>query len=146
MSLGLTSFLSSLTSNVHVEDLASLYTLVLLATLTSPASLPTGQKGIIFSGSARHHWLDIASGVGRAAHSRGLISTPEVKSVSLAEGAKIFPQGSELRVELSTTSFSRTESEVARKVLGWKPSRGKEAWERGFGEEIEAAVAKKTEG
>lgn len=130
--------------NVHVEDLAELYALVLLSVLSpeAGASLPTGKKGIIFSGSRRHHWIDIAAGVGRAAHQRGLIPSAEVKHISLAEGAKVFPQGSELRVELSTCSFSRTESEVARRVLGWKPQRGEEAWERGFGEEVDAYVAK----
>lgn len=128
--------------NVHVQDLAELYALVLHHILTAAGpALPTGKKGILFSGARRHRWLDIAAGVGRAAHARGLLPTAEVRHLSLAEGAAVFPQGSELRVELSTGSFSRTESEVARSVLGWTPSRGEAEWERGFGEEVDAAVA-----
>lgn len=133
--------------NVHVEDLAELYSLTLQDILTTNGNgLPTGKKGIIFSGARRHHWIDIASGVGRAAHKAGLVSTPEVKSLTLEEGAKVFPQGSELRVELSTCSFSRTESEVARTKLGWTPSRGEAEWEKGFGEEVEAVVANQKAG
>ena len=130
--------------NVHVEDLADLYLLVLREILDNGgAKVPVGKKGIIFSGAQRHRWLDIAAGVGRALHARGLVPTEEVKFLGLAEAAGVFPQGSELRVELSTGSFSRTASSVARGALGWVPGRSGEAeWERGFGEEVEAWVQK----
>lgn len=129
--------------NVHVEDLAELYTLALLDIMHHVGgALPTGKKGIIFSGAARHHWIDIAAGIGRAGYERDVLPTDEVKKLSLEEAAGSFPQGSALRVELSAGSFSRTESEVAKTALGWKPTRGVKEWEMGFGQEIEAFMAK----
>ena len=128
--------------NVHIEDLAELYEIVLLNILEKNGSdLPFGKKGIIFSGTRRHTWFEIAQGVAEAAHKAGKIKSPEVKSVSLQEGAKLFPHGSEMRVELGLSSNSRTQANVGRK-LGWKPSRGEEAWKQGFTDEVEAAGKK----
>ena len=128
--------------HVHVEDLAELYEIVLLDILEKGgANLPFGKKGIIFSGNGRFKWLDIAQGVAEAAHKAGLIKSPEVKSVSLKEGAELFPHGSEMRVELGLSSNSRTESTIARK-LGWNPKKGPESWKEGFVEEVKAAAEK----
>jgi nucleoside-diphosphate-sugar epimerase len=127
---------------VHIEDLAELYEIVLLDILEKGgADLPFGTKGIIFSGNGRFKWLDIAQGVADAAYKAGLIKSPEVKRISLKEGAELFPHGSEMRVELGLSSNSRTESSVARK-LGWKPRRGDESWREGFEEEVRAAKEK----
>ena len=127
---------------VHVEDLAELYEIVLLDILEKGGrNLPFGEKGIIFSGNGRFQWLDIAEGVAEAACKEGLIESPEVKSVSLKEGAELFPHGSEMRVELGLSSNSRTESSIARK-LGWKPKKGLESWKEGFKEEVKAAAEK----
>ena len=127
---------------VHIEDLAELYEIVLLAILEKQgANLPFGKKGIIFSGNGRFKWLDIAQGVAKEAHKAGLIDSPEAKSISLKEGAELFPHGSEMRVELGLSSNSRTESSVARK-LGWKPKKGLESWIENFREEVQAAKEK----
>ena len=124
--------------NVHVEDLAALYELVLLDMLEKKgADLPFGKKGIIFSGNGRHIWSEMAEGVAKAAYEAGKIPKSEVKSVSLDEAANIFPHGSGVRVELGLSSNSRTESTVGRK-LGWKPTRGKETFRKGFKEEVDA--------
>jgi nucleoside-diphosphate-sugar epimerase len=128
--------------HVHIEDLAELYEIVLLDILEKDGkNLPFGKKGIIFSGNGRFKWLDIAEGVAEAAHKAGLIQSPEVKSVSLKEGAELFPHGNEIRVELGLSSNSRTESTTARK-LGWKPKKGPESWREGFTEEVKAAAEK----
>lgn len=128
--------------NVHVEDLAELYELVLLDILTtSGADIPSGKKGIIFSGTRRHTWLELAEGVAEAAYKAGKIESPEVKSVSLDEGAEMFPHGNKMRVELGLSSNSRTQANVGKK-LGWKPSRGEKEWVQGFADEVEAAVNK----
>lgn len=127
---------------VHVEDLAELYEIVLLNVLEKGGKdLPFGEKGIIFSGNGRFKWMDIARGVAEEASKAGLIKSPEVRSVSLKEGAELFPHGSEVRVELGLSSNSRTESSVAR-GLGWKPSKGLESWRENFREEVEAAAVK----
>lgn len=131
--------------NVHVEDLAELYQLVLLNILEKHGSdLQYGKKGIIFSGSDRHTWREIAEGVAEAAYNEDAIQTSEVKSMTLEEGAKVFPApyNEASRLEASLCSNSRTKSTVARK-LGWKPVRGKEAFRAGFTEEVQAAVLPK---
>lgn len=126
--------------NVHVADLAELYTLCLLNILDkSGKDLPFGKEGIIFSGNGRHTWMDLAQGVADAAYADGRIKTKEVKSVSLEQGAKSLTGGDQLLVELGFSSNSRTKSVVGREKLGWKPTRGQEAWRGGFEEEVKAA-------
>ena len=129
--------------NVHVEDLAELYEVILLNMIEkNGADLPSGKKGIMFSGNGRHSWLELAEGIAQAAHKAGKIQSPEVKSVSLDEGAKLFSFfDNPAIVELGLSSNSRTQSNVGRK-LGWEPTRGGEAWERGFTEEVEAMISK----
>jgi hypothetical protein len=63
--------------------------------------------------------------------------------VTLEEATKLWPapHNEALRIELGLSSNSRTESTVARK-LGWKPTRGAEAWKEGFDEEVKAALQK----
>jgi len=128
--------------NVHIDDLAELYTLCLVNILEKDGKdLQFGKPGIIFSGNGRHHWKDLAQGVADAAYAAGKIKSKEVKSVSLEEGAKVLTGGDELLVELGFSSNSRTKSVVGRN-LGWKPTRGPEAWKEGFSEEVKAAIEK----
>ena len=124
--------------------MAELYKLTTLRILEgNVAEIPFGTKGIIFSGNGRHTWLEVAQGVADAAYYAGRIKTKEVKSVDIEEGARLLtewfvPGGDQQLVELGLSSNSRTESNVARR-LGWRPSRGKEAWKRGFTEEVSQA-------
>lgn len=71
----------------------------------------------------------------------GLIDSNIVRTVSLAEGAKLFTGGVEQVAELGFASTCRTRSEVARR-LGWHPSARIEAWEQGFVEEVDALRSK----
>ncbi|KAK1046535.1 hypothetical protein LTR74_017949 [Friedmanniomyces endolithicus] len=131
--------------NVHVEDLAELYTLCVLIVLERVnVDLPTGKKGIIFSGTARHTWAERAQGVADAAYEARKIKTKEVKHVSLDEAAKIFTAsgGDEFRIEWGLSSNSRTKTPVAKEKLGWKPRKGPENWKSGFAEEVKAAIEK----
>ncbi|KAK8066531.1 hypothetical protein PG997_013278 [Apiospora hydei] len=119
--------------HVHVEDLAELYRTVLDDILQSGGRrLPTGKQRIVFSGNGRHTWREVAQGVADACHAAGRIKDNTVKSVELEEGAKLFDMGVEDEnvVELGLCSNSRTVSTVAR-GLGWKPTRGREAWVKG---------------
>ncbi|KAI4865655.1 NAD dependent epimerase/dehydratase family protein [Hypoxylon rubiginosum] len=133
--------------NVHVEDLAELYVIIARRVLEDGGEgVPTGKKGIVFSGNGRHSSLEVAQGVADACHAEGKLATPEVESLSLAEGAKVFVIGNndwegEKFVELAFASNSRTVSTVGRR-LGWKPTRGEEAWKAGIRDDVKAVLAK----
>ncbi|KAB2101571.1 hypothetical protein AG0111_0g10623 [Alternaria gaisen] len=124
--------------NVHIEDLARLYELTLMDILSQDgASLPTGKQGVVFSAHRRHTWIDVSQAVADAVCKAGLIDSNIVRIVSLAEGAKLLTGGVDQVAELGFASTCRTRSEVAKR-LGWRPSAGIEAWERGFVEEVDA--------
>ncbi|KAI1800508.1 NAD(P)-binding protein [Daldinia bambusicola] len=130
--------------HVHVEDLADLYLLVVERIIAQGGEgVPTGKKGIIFSGNGRHQWLDVAQGVADAVFAEGLIPSNKLESITLAEGTKYFMDGQapEDLVEKAVVSNSRTVPSVARS-LGWKPTRGEEAWKKGFVEEVKAELEK----
>ena len=59
--------------------------------------------------------------------------------MSLDEGAKLLAGGMELVAELGYSSNSRTKGVVARQ-LGWNPTRGLDAWKKGFTEEVQEAT------
>lgn len=104
------------------------------------ASLPTGKQGVVFSAHGRHKWIDVSQGVADAAFEAGMVKSKTVKSVNLADGARLLTGGVEQVAELGFASTCRTRSEIA-KVLGWCPKIGVEAWGRGFVEEV-CAIAK----
>ncbi|KAI1398858.1 NAD dependent epimerase/dehydratase family protein [Hypoxylon fuscum] len=131
--------------HVHVEDLADLYVIIVRQMLEKGGEgVPTGKKGIIFSGNGRHSWLDVSQGVADACYEKGKLADRKVQSITLAEGTKALNlsmdgQESEHFVEMSFASNSRTVSSVGRK-LGWNPTRGEEAWKRGFREDVEGVL------
>jgi ABC-type taurine transport system ATPase subunit len=123
---------------VHIEDLAELYELVLREILSKDgASLPTGNQGVVFSAHGRHTWVDVSQAVANAAFEAGIVKNKTVRSVSLADGAKLLTGGVEQVAELGFASTCRTRSEIAKK-MGWCPRAGAEAWKQGFVEEIHA--------
>lgn len=131
--------------HVHVEDLAELYKIAALDILEQGgAHLPSGKKGIIFSSNGRHTWSEFAQEVTDACYQAGKIPEHRVKSVSLAGSAKIIVLWGaidETLVEYGFASSSRTISSVGRQ-LGWKPSRGNEAWKKGFADDVRVVIAK----
>ena len=132
--------------HVHVEDLAELYKIALVDILEKGGkNLPAGKEGIIFSGNGRHTWMGVAQAVADACYEEGKISDRQVESVTLSEGAKILAmmgQVNEQLVELGLSSNSRTVSNVGRS-LGWKPTRGEEAWKKGFRDDLEVVLKKR---
>ncbi|RYN74991.1 hypothetical protein AA0120_g12175 [Alternaria tenuissima] len=133
--------------HVHVEDVAELYKIAVIEILERGGkALPTGQKGIIFSGNGRHTWMEVAQGVADACYEEGKIKDGSINSVGLAEGAKILaaamPMMNEHMVEMALCSNARTVASVGKR-LGWKPSRGAEAWSKGFRDDVKALVEKK---
>ncbi|KAI5923384.1 NAD dependent epimerase/dehydratase family protein [Camillea tinctor] len=126
---------------VHVEDLADLYTIIALDILGNEGKhCPVGKTGIMFSGTGRFSWKEVAQEVAEACYEEGKISNKEVESVSLSEAARLFTSYAadkvdEDNVELGLASNVRTIAAVA-KTLGWKPSRGEEEWRRGFRDDV----------
>ncbi|KAF3061281.1 hypothetical protein GL218_03982 [Daldinia childiae] len=130
--------------HVHVEDLADLYLIVLERIIAKGGEgVPSGKKGIIFSGNGRHQWLDVAQGVADAAFAEGQIPSNKLENLTLTEATKYMMGGDvpEEFVEKAVVSNSRTVASVA-KSLGWKPTRGEEAWKQGFVEEVKAELEK----
>ncbi|KAF1346530.1 hypothetical protein BDV97DRAFT_300645 [Delphinella strobiligena] len=127
--------------HVHVEDLAELYTLALFNILEkSGEDVPVGKEGIIFSANGREGWKGVAEKLAEAAFVAGKIESKEVKEVGLQEAADVVPfaAGQLTLMELALTSNSRTKSVVGREKLGWKPTRGEEAWKKEFKDAVEA--------
>ncbi|KAL7627364.1 hypothetical protein AAE478_001557 [Parahypoxylon ruwenzoriense] len=134
--------------HVHVEDLAELYVTVVRRVLEKGGEgVPTGKKGIIFSGNGRHTWMDVVQVVVDVCYAEGRIPDKRVESIGLAEGARIMNiavegLAAEELVELALASNARTVSSVARS-LGWKPTRGEgEEWRKWFAEDVKAALEK----
>jgi nucleoside-diphosphate-sugar epimerase len=133
--------------HVHVEDLADLYTNATVNILKNGGrGLPSGKRGIIFSGNGRHSWMEVSQEVADACFAEGKIAENRVESVGLSEGAKILSSYldhvDETMIEVGLASNSRTVSSVARN-LGWKPTRGQEAWKKGFKDDVKALLEAK---
>ena len=125
--------------HVHIDDLAKLYETVLLKMIEGGKGLPFGKQGIIFSAAGRHSWGEVAREVAQAAYQAGGINSPEVKSVSIEEGAKALAGGNELIVELAFASNSKTRADVGNS-LGWKPEKTEEDWQKHFKVEVAAIL------
>ncbi|QYS99893.1 Epimerase domain-containing protein [Trichoderma simmonsii] len=125
--------------HIHIDDTTKIYEL-LLEKLFAKADVPFGRKGIYFGGSGRHSWKQVAEGIARAGFAAGVLEA-EPRAILLEDLARDTPGAVEQYLELGFASRSCTNAELTREVLGWKPEIGEEAWEKGFAEEIEAALA-----
>lgn len=135
--------------HVHVQDLASLYEIVVVEILENDGKrLPQGKKGIVFSGNGRHTWMEVAQRVAEACVVEGAIGDAEVQSLTLDEGANAFKSyvdlvgGDLTELEVGLCCNSRTFASVARD-LGWKPVRGDNEWIRGFRDDVKAVLQKR---
>ena len=132
--------------HVHVEDLAELYKIAAVEVLDNGGKgLPSGKEGIIFSANGRHTWMEVARRIGEACFEEGKIKEKEVESLDLTEAArmlKLLGEVDEELLEVALSSNSRTVSTVGSK-LGWKPTRGEEAWKKGFRDDVQAMLKKK---
>ncbi|KAI1775339.1 NAD dependent epimerase/dehydratase family protein [Hypoxylon cercidicola] len=133
---------------VHVQDLAALYVIVARRILEDGgAGVPSGKKGIIFASNGRRSALQTVQRTADACYAEGKLAAPKVEFLGLAEATKALPLPAEWRdehlVEMAFASNSRTVSSVARS-LGWKPTRGDEAWEAGFRDDLKVILEKST--
>jgi hypothetical protein len=83
----------------------------------------------------------VSQAVADAVCKAGLVDGNIVRTVSLAEGARLLTGGVEQVAELGFASTCKTRGEVAKR-LDWHPSAGIEAWEQGFVEEVDALRSK----
>lgn len=129
--------------HVHVQELGELYRIVVVEMMKDGGKkLPWGKKGIIFCGSGRHSWSEVAQEVANVCCEEGFVSQNKVKHVGLEEGVKLFsPYIPELIkeedvIEIRLCSNSKTVSSVARN-LGWKPAWGEDdAWKHAIREDV----------
>jgi nucleoside-diphosphate-sugar epimerase len=132
--------------HVHIVDLAELYTIIALRMLEGREGVPIGKRGIIFSGNGRHAWKDVSQKVADVLVDEVQIESREVESVSLSEGTQLLKVldfvSDEAMIELGLCSNSRTVSTVGRS-LGWKPTRGEEAFDEGFKDDVRAVLAER---
>lgn len=140
----------SVHGHVHIADLAALYKLVLLDILDSNGQhLPSGTKGIIFSGYGENSKIREAKLIAAAGHKLGLIPDKTVvEHLSPEVGAReILPHlggfftteqisAAGLQIVGSVTEFNaRTISNVAHS-LGWKPLKGEDVWEQATDDDL----------
>ncbi|KFY79589.1 hypothetical protein V498_08933 [Pseudogymnoascus sp. VKM F-4517 (FW-2822)] len=128
-------------NHVHIEDVADLYVLILRKLVESGGTgVPSGKKGIIFSANGDHSRLEQTKDAVEGASKHGLISYTTISHIDLDEGAEKFGpslgitnvrdnmEAARSFVETAFVSNARTVATVARN-LGWKPSKGEDAWE-----------------
>ncbi|KAG9229448.1 hypothetical protein BJ875DRAFT_410865 [Amylocarpus encephaloides] len=121
---------------VHISDLTKLYNLVFTKVLAGEV-IPSGEQGIIFSGTGRYTWRELSQRIAWALSSLGAIKSEEVRSIDIPEAAEKWSGGLLLSVELGFASNSRTSADVSYE-LGWKPEKTAKDWENSFLEEAKA--------
>lgn len=91
---------------VHIADLANLYKLV-LHRVVKGEEVPSGERGILFSGTGRYSWMELSRGIASALFNLGAIRTDVVKRVDIIEAARKWGKlgsGEVLFVELGFAS------------------------------------------
>lgn len=88
---------------VHISDLAKLYELLLLKIITGE-DLPSGERGIIFSGTGRYQWIEISNSIADALFKLGAIKTKEIRALDLSTAAEMMVGGNEQIAELGFAS------------------------------------------
>lgn len=126
--------------HAHIDDTAKVYEL-LLEKLFAQADVPSGRRGIYFAGNGRHTWKQVSEGIAKAGFAAGVLKEAEARPIGLDELVEDTPGGDKQFLELGFASRSVTNADLAKEVLGWQPEKGEEDWERGFEEEIKAAMS-----
>lgn len=133
---------------VHVLDLADLYVLLVRTILERDdhgvGYLPSGKKGVLFPTAGRALIKDINQGCLDAAFADGVLpreDTPqekEIRLVPLQEIADKLTAGRSDIAERGWGGHKATKGVLARKLLGWEPTRLEDAWEQDFHDELVA--------
>jgi nucleoside-diphosphate-sugar epimerase len=133
---------------VHVLDLADIYVLLVRTILEREdrgvGYLPSGNNGVIFAAVGRTLIKEINQGCLDAAFADGTLphkDTPkekEIRTVPLHEIADKLTAGHRDIAERGWGGHKATKAVLARKLLGWEPTRLQNAWEEDFHAELVA--------
>ncbi|KAJ3049596.1 hypothetical protein HK097_009431 [Rhizophlyctis rosea] len=121
-------------THVHIEDLVSLYEL-LLGKVLKGEEVPNGEEGMYFAETGEHSWGEISRRVGVIGEELGVLKTKEVVDVTL-EDVKGWCGGSEYITEVAFASNARCLADRARSI-GWVPVKTHEDWESAVREDFE---------
>ncbi|KAH9914493.1 NAD(P)-binding protein [Epithele typhae] len=125
--------------NVHVEDLASLYAIILRRLVSSPASITHGRDGYFFAENGEHLWLDLSRRVAEALFALGAIESAELVKFETEESIGEFAKHEAYVFANGTNARSRADR--ARSQLGWAPTRTVEDLWASIKPEAEALIA-----
>ncbi|KAL0578590.1 hypothetical protein V5O48_003381 [Marasmius crinis-equi] len=126
---------------VHVSDLADLYVLVTKDILNGGRNVPSGKKGIIFPESGRVPIRQLVKDCLDTAFAAGHLPLPngpqqkEIRRINLEEAAMTLA-GNEVVAETSWAGHRLTKGVIAKKWLGWRPTRLEEAWRKDLADEM----------
>ena len=126
---------SNIWNNVHVNDLASFYLLLLEKALVGEASV--GKEGFYFCESGEHVWKDVVAKIAEELNKRKIIQQEEVGKYTTEEVDQYFGMLGWVFI----ASNSRSRADRARK-LGWKVDGSNGSILDCIGGEIEAILAK----
>jgi nucleoside-diphosphate-sugar epimerase len=143
----------NIVGHVHIADLADLYKLILLEILDRDGQhLPSGKKGIIFSAHGENTMIREAELIAAAGHGLGVLPEKSVEHLSPEAAAREFlpssgyftkeqieAEGPRI-IERVLAPNARTVPSVAHK-LGWKPSKGEDAWEQAVKDNVKSEAA-----
>ena len=89
--------------------------------------------------------MEVAQGVANACYEEGRIESGNVESLNLSDATTLLSpnlfDADEMTIELALCSNSRTVSSVGRS-LGWRPTRGEQAWKHGFRDDFHVLFRK----
>ncbi|KAI0327641.1 NAD-P-binding protein [Cubamyces sp. BRFM 1775] len=104
--------------DVHIDDVADLYVLLLDAVLRDPTTVGHGWEGFYFGENGEHSWYEVQRAIGEALVRRGISEDPEPTPFTMEELVKYF--GSEAVGRYYSGSNARCRAERSRSI-GWKP-------------------------
>ncbi|EKG09437.1 NAD-dependent epimerase/dehydratase [Macrophomina phaseolina MS6] len=133
---------------VHVEDLADLYVLLLRAILERKdrgvGFIPSGRNGIISTAVGHALQTEMMNLCLDAAFNAGILphkDTPkqkEIRQISLQEIADEVMSGLTDMAERSWAGHKTMKGTMAKKLLGWNPTRLEEAWKKDYSDVLDA--------
>ncbi|GLA35885.1 hypothetical protein AnigIFM63309_001266 [Aspergillus niger] len=124
-------------SHVHIEDLASLF-IVVLKKICTGVTIPSGRKGIYFCETGEHSHREFSERLATAAYELSVLPSSDVKEITLEEAGEKLVFGCVSTAELGYSSNAQTKAILGRK-LGWMPLHGDD-WETTFHDEVSAFI------
>jgi nucleoside-diphosphate-sugar epimerase len=73
--------------HVHITDLAELYKVMILRILQGE-DVPSGKDGLLFTETGYHNWFNVAKLIGEVGVSRGVLKSPDPRSITVEEAAQ----------------------------------------------------------